>query len=268
MCGRKLHPATPNGRGGWIMIFVSTPPFCMTLNVRRKHLTLFTVCVHAVEESRESALWLPLLHTMIQWVFIRQFPLSASRSSWPEVKYHAFHAVRKYNNNLVTGNRQKFTHRPAVPKFMALFCWLIKMSASNGQFVAIYLALVRPGRRPFRFPTLRFLRPHRRHHHKHATCQRENDYYMHVCSIFDRSHCSVSTVYVRKTDSAMRKINRPSGKLENAVQWQSPPHTLSFSNLVNQSINQPINQWTINEQSINQSINQSLTQSIKQSINQ
>ena len=40
---------------------------------------------HAVEEKRESALWSLLFHTVIQWVFIRQLALSASRSSCPEM---------------------------------------------------------------------------------------------------------------------------------------------------------------------------------------
>ena len=41
---------------------------------------------HAVEGKRESALWCLLFHTVIQWVFIRQLALSASRSSCLEVQ--------------------------------------------------------------------------------------------------------------------------------------------------------------------------------------
>ena len=44
--------------------------------------TLDSQSGHAVEENKESAL---LLHTVFQWVLIRQLALSATKHLWPEV---------------------------------------------------------------------------------------------------------------------------------------------------------------------------------------
>ena len=46
--------------------------------------TLDTQSNHVIEENRENALWYLLLHTVFQWVSIRQLALPASRSSCPE----------------------------------------------------------------------------------------------------------------------------------------------------------------------------------------
>ena len=72
--------------------------------------TLDTQSNHAVEGDRESALWLPICLTVLQWVCIGQFPLSASRDSWSEV-YYVFVLLTKRFEFTVRGEGPKFATR-------------------------------------------------------------------------------------------------------------------------------------------------------------